>query len=76
MERVTIPVNEHIAVLWNKTEPEQRAKIISMFCWLLETDQWRSNQPENFTELMNRISDQAVANGLTPEILEEILNEA
>ena len=76
MQRLVIPVNETAAAVWERTDPAQRAKIIGLFCWLLEKAEWQDSSPAAFSSLLDGISEQAVANGLTPEILEEILHES
>lgn len=76
MQRLVIPVNESVAFTWQQTTPEQRAKIVGVFCWLVEQGKWENVTPATFSRLLDEISDTAVANGLTPEILEEILHES
>jgi hypothetical protein len=76
MQRLVIPVEENIALVWQQAAPEQRAKIVSLFCWLVEKGDWQNLTPATFSKLLNEISDKAIANGLTPEILEEILHES
>ncbi len=76
MQRLVIPVNESVANVWQQAAPEQRAKIIRLFCWLVEKEEWNDFTPEIFSQLLDKLSDKAIANGLTPEILEEILHEA
>lgn len=76
MQRLVIPVNESIALTWQRAAPEQRARIISLFCRLVEREELNKLTPEAFSRLLDEISDKATANGLTPEILEEILHES
>jgi hypothetical protein len=46
------------------------------FCWLIEREEWKNFTPAIFSKLLDNLSDQVIANGLTPEILEEILHES
>jgi hypothetical protein len=76
MQRLVIPVEENIALVWQEAAPEQRAKIVSLFCWLVENGAWKNLTPATFSKLLDEVSDKAIANGLTPEILNEILHES
>lgn len=76
MQRLVIPVNESIALTWQQAAPAQRAKIVSLFCWLVEKEEWKNFTPATFSKLLDDLSDKAFANGLTPEILDEILHES
>jgi len=76
MQRLVIPVNESIALTWQRAAPEQRARIISLFCWLVEKEGLKNMTPQAFSNLLDEVSEKAIANGLTPEILEEILHES
>jgi hypothetical protein len=75
MQRLVIPVNESVAAAWQEAGAEQRARIISLFCWLVEKEEWKNFTPASFAELLDKISDKAYANGLTEEILDKILHE-
>jgi len=76
MQRLVIPVDESIALTWQRAAPEQRARIISLFCWLVEKEVLKNMTSQTFSKLLDDLSEKAVANGLTPEILEEILHES
>ncbi len=71
MQRLVIPVNESVAAAWQEAGPEQRARIISLFCWLVEKEEWKNFTPASFSALLDKISDKAYANGLTEEILDK-----
>lgn len=75
MQRLVIPVEDKIAQRWENAAPAQRAQIVKLFTWLMERDDWQTFTPQRFAELLDQVSDKAVANGLTPEVLAEILNE-
>lgn len=76
MQRLVIPVNETVALNWQQTTPEERTKIIGIFSWLIEKGAWKDFTPKSFAKLLDEASDKAVENGLTPEILDEILHES
>lgn len=75
MIRLVLPVEDNIANIWRSASPEQKAQIVNIFSWLVEKEQWQTVTPASFSALLDQISDKAIANGLTPEILEEILHE-
>lgn len=72
-EITSIQVEPDIANAYNAASQEDRKKIqLLMGLWLREL----STQPNmSLTEVMDTISDRAQVRGLTPEILESILNE-
>ena len=72
-ETTSIQVEPDIANAYNSASQEDQKKIqLLMGLWLQEL----STQPEmSLTEVMDMISDRAQSRGLTPEILESILNE-
>lgn len=76
MQRLVIPVDESIAAIWQEAAPEKRAKIIALFCRLIEKEDWKNEPVASFSQWLDKLSDQAVGNGLSPEILEEILHES
>lgn len=72
-EITSIQVEPDIAKAYNAASQEDRKKIqLLIRLWLREL----STQPNlSLTEVMDMISDRAQARGLTPEIMESILNE-
>ncbi|TAE59444.1 MAG: hypothetical protein EAZ76_11785 [Nostocales cyanobacterium] len=72
-EEITIKVSSHVAQTYQKATERKKqslAKLVSLF---LRED---INEEIDFLgKLMDEISDRAVSRGLTPEILEKILNE-
>lgn len=76
MHRIVIPVEDALAHTWQNASPAQRAKIVNLFCFLAENETWQQFSPSNFSKLLDELSDKAIANGLTPEVLEEILHES
>lgn len=69
METITIPVDADIAQAYRQANPQQQQNAI-LICNILLKDLL---QPTNFQELVQQIRQEAAANGLTPEILEELL---
>lgn len=71
METISIQVDAEVARIFQSVQPEQQQKIQALVSlWL--------KRAMNVTQLqttMDRMSDEAEANGLTPEILRSILNE-
>ena len=71
MSKITIEVDNEIAKAYRETEPEKQQKI-SMF---LNVMLKKAIRPKPLLEVMEEASKQAIANGMTPEILESILND-
>jgi hypothetical protein len=71
MTTITLEVDTDVAKAFQLSEPEQQKKIQILI------NQWMK-QAINVSKLqstMDKLSGEAEANGLTPEILESILNE-
>ena len=71
MQKITIEVDNKIAKAYREAEPEQQQKI-SMF---LNVILKKAISPKPLLEVMEEASQQAITNGMTPEILESILND-
>ena len=74
MERIVIEVDEETAKKWRQASPkikEQLEKNIEKQIDILS----RAAEEDEFFALLDKISDEAVKNGLTEEILEKLLNE-
>ena len=69
---ITIPTDAATAARYGAASDDVLNKIRLMVRLLLQAE---PSSPESLLQLMNRMSDEAQANGLTPEILEEILND-
>ena len=71
MKTIAIQIDEDIAQAFQSSQPEQQQQIQA---WL---NQWmrQALKISKLQNTMDRLSDEAVANGLTPEILQEIINE-
>nr|WP_044200650.1 hypothetical protein [Oscillochloris trichoides] len=71
-DTITIPVNRKAAQIYRAASDEQRLKIQMLLSFFLENSR---PSPDALLRRMDAISDQAQARGLTPEILEAILND-
>ena len=71
METITIPVDAELAKYYRESEPEQQQKIVMFINVMLK----KSMNQKPLLEIMEEASKQAIANGMTPEILDSILND-
>ena len=71
MTTIAIQIDEDIAQAFQSSQPEQQQQIQA---WL---NQWmrQALKISKLQNTMDRLSDEAVANGLTPEILQAIIDE-
>ncbi len=69
---IMIPTDAVTAARYNTAPDDVRDKILLMVRLFLQPE---PSSPESLLQLMNRVSAEAQAKGLTPEILEEILND-
>ena len=68
---VSLPLDPEAARIYSSASLEDQRKLRLLFSlWLREYD----DSPTSLRRLMDEISDKAEARGLTPEILESILN--
>ncbi|MGB5634146.1 MAG: hypothetical protein WBM44_10510 [Waterburya sp.] len=71
-KNITIRVNAEVARIFETASEEQRRKLEALLSLKL-SDATRSKR--TLEEVMNEISRNAQARGLTPEILDSILNK-
>lgn len=72
-EEITIKVSPKVAQAYQKATENEKQSLATLVSLFLEQD---INEEVDFLgKLMDEISDRAVSRGLTPEILETILNE-
>ena len=74
MESITIEVDEATAQRWQDASPEIKEHLEKNFEKQMAILS-RGVKEEEFFALLDKISDEAVRNGLTEEILEKLLNE-
>jgi hypothetical protein len=66
-------VKAHLAAFYEQASPETQLKLRTLFEMLL--DEMSSPESLSLSEIMDAISDRAQERGLTPEILDDILND-
>ena len=71
METITIQVDSELAQAYQQAAPQQQQKIQLLLNLLLK----KAVNPRPLLEVMQEASQQAIANGITPEILEAILTD-
>ncbi|ACK66964.1 conserved hypothetical protein [Rippkaea orientalis PCC 8801] len=72
-EEITIKVSSTVAQAYQKATEREKQSLATLVSLFLEQN---INEELDFLgQLMDEISDRAVSRGLTPEILETILNE-
>ena len=71
METITIPVDPEIAKSYRDADPETQQKIAMFLNVMLK----KTLNKRPLIEIMEDVSQQAIANGMTPEILESIVND-
>ena len=69
---IQLPVNRSAARRYETASAEEQLRVQLLFNMLVQ--QMDSN-PQAMFSLMDEISDNAAARGLTPEILEQLLDE-
>lgn len=72
-EEIIIKVSPNIAQAYQKATEQKKASLSTLISIFLREE--GENNIDFLGKLMDDISDQAIARGLTPEILETILNE-
>ncbi|MBE9232376.1 hypothetical protein IQ231_11975 [Cuspidothrix issatschenkoi LEGE 03284] len=71
MENITIQVDPDIAKAYREAEPKKQQKIQIFLNIMLQ----KAISQKPLLDIMEEASQQAIANGMTPEILESILND-
>ncbi|NET11562.1 MAG: hypothetical protein F6K08_01060 [Okeania sp. SIO1H6] len=71
MENITIQVDPETAKAYREAEAEKKQKIQIFLNLMLK----KAISQKPLLDIMEEASQQAIANGMTPEILESILND-
>lgn len=71
MENITIQVDSETAQAYRNADPEKKRKIQMLLNVMLQ----KTVKQKPLLEIMQEASDEAMANGMTPEILEAILSD-
>ncbi|MDB9307532.1 MAG: hypothetical protein ACK5WC_08020 [Aphanizomenon sp.] len=71
MENITIQVEPEIAKAYREAEPEKQQKIQIFLNIMLQ----KAVSQKPLLDIMEEASQQAIAKGMTPEILESILKD-
>ncbi|MEO6844131.1 MAG: hypothetical protein ABI184_03100 [Ginsengibacter sp.] len=74
MERIIIEVDDATAKKWQAVSPKIKQRLEKNIEKQMEILS-RGAKEDEFFALLDKISDEAVKNGLTEEILEKLLNE-
>jgi hypothetical protein len=77
LQEITIKVSEDIAKAYSQANEIEKQQLELKFSTLIKIKMNQSEQKpiDKLGQLMDEISAKAIARGLTPEILEEILSE-
>ena len=71
MENITIKVDHEIAKVYREAEPEKQQNVLLIFNLILK----ELFKDASFEEIVEQIRQEAEKNGLTPEILKELLQD-
>jgi hypothetical protein len=71
METIELQVDADVARIFQSAQPEQQQKVQALMSQWLK----RAMAVTKLQTTMDRLSDEAEANGLTPEILQSILDD-
>ena len=74
MERIILEVDSATAQAWRKISPKLKRSIEELFQIRLQS-LTKKAQEASFEELLDEARKEAAENGLTEEILEQLLNE-
>lgn len=69
---ISIPIDTDTAAKYNAASVEERRKVQLLLRILLQNS---TPSTKTLQQLMNEMSDEAQSKGLTPDILDQLLNE-
>ena len=76
MTQVTISLEKDVASAYNKANPQMRKKAeILVNLWLKDLFSGKAKTKKELFEIMQTAGKISQSNGLTPEVLERLLNE-
>ncbi len=75
MGRIVVDIDDQLASAWQTTSTQKKEEAIRYFQLIVKRI-LNEDIKKDFDQLMKELRDDAKVNGLTPEILEELLNEA
>ena len=74
MERIVIEVDEATAKKWRNVSPKIKSQLEKSFERQIDIIS-QSGKEAQFEALLNKVREEAANNGLTEEILQQLLNE-
>ena len=74
MERIVIEVADDIAKKWRESSPEIKSRLEKSFEKQIDFFSQKMKE-EKFEDLLNNAREEVAHNGLTEEILQQLLNE-
>ncbi len=74
MERIVLEVDSRLAEAWRNSSPEFKLQVEEELNFRISRC-LKQAQKDNFKNILNEIREEAATNGLTEEILEEILRD-
>lgn len=74
MERIILEIDDAAAKKWRKSSAEIKRRLQKSFEKQIEIIS-QSDKEERFEELLDKAREEAARNGLTEEILQQLLNE-
>lgn len=70
---ISVPIDDKSAQFFQAAPPDKREQLQQLISYMVQ--QFAESTPESLFVLMDQMSEEARINGLTPEILDLILND-
>ena len=74
-EEVTVRLDPEAARIYREADDRERMKLQWLLSWRIRQFKQSPNAKEQLMKIMDELSEKARERGITPEILESILNE-